>query len=186
MSQKQDDLRIVRTRKAIMDALVQLIIQKDFSKITVTDITNIAVINRATFYYHFTDKYELLIAFIKEKIAANLLDELANYTKFDKKFLKNIFLSIAQFHVQTANLCRRNYDVLSPNIETVIRKELEVILMNALKKENRVTEHSQQLLIASTLSWTLYGASVDWFKNGSSVEAEDYFSSMIILLREYI
>lgn len=53
MAKSKTDLRIVRTRKNIMDSFIELSSKKEFKDITVKDITEAAMINRATFYYHF-------------------------------------------------------------------------------------------------------------------------------------
>ncbi len=55
-----DDLRVQRTHKLVLDALLDQTVQKGFSALTVTDITKYAGINRATFYRHFRDKFDLL------------------------------------------------------------------------------------------------------------------------------
>lgn len=54
------DLRVKRTEKLIFDALIHSTIQKGFSAVTVSDITTAAGINRATFYRHYKDKFDLL------------------------------------------------------------------------------------------------------------------------------
>jgi AcrR family transcriptional regulator len=56
----RDDLRVRRTRKLILDALLELTIQKGFAAVTVHDLTQLAGINRATFYRHYRDKFDLL------------------------------------------------------------------------------------------------------------------------------
>lgn len=66
-----DDLRIRRTRKMLRDALTELTTEKGFAAITVQDITDRAMVNRATFYRHYQDKYDLMVASIAE-----VLDEL--------------------------------------------------------------------------------------------------------------
>lgn len=54
------DLRVQRTHKLILDALLELTVQKGFANVTVRDITKQAGINRATFYRHYQDKFDLL------------------------------------------------------------------------------------------------------------------------------
>jgi AcrR family transcriptional regulator len=54
------DLRVQRTRKLIVEALIELTIQKGFAAVTVQDIVKHAGINRATFYRHYQDKFDLL------------------------------------------------------------------------------------------------------------------------------
>lgn len=58
-----------QTRKRIEETILQLLAQKEFSKISVRDITTTASINRGTFYLHFADKYELLEKMEKDVLA---------------------------------------------------------------------------------------------------------------------
>jgi probable dihydroxyacetone kinase regulator len=52
--------KVAITKKALVDALKALMKEKKLSKITVSDITDYCDISRNTFYYHFSDKYDLL------------------------------------------------------------------------------------------------------------------------------
>jgi AcrR family transcriptional regulator len=66
-NQKQtEDLRVRRTRKLLIQALIELTIEKGFAAITVQDIANRAMVNRATFYRHYLDKYDLLDQYMNE------------------------------------------------------------------------------------------------------------------------
>ncbi|WP_282939190.1 TetR/AcrR family transcriptional regulator [Paenibacillus sp. RC67] len=65
------DLRVRRTLQMIQDALISLMDEQGFDRTTVRDITARAMINRATFYLHYEDKYDLL-----EKTVDGMLDEL--------------------------------------------------------------------------------------------------------------
>lgn len=72
MSQNQSvnqDLRVVRTRKMLRDAMIALAIQKGFKAITVNDIVELAMVNRATFYRHYQDKYDLVESYLDELYA---------------------------------------------------------------------------------------------------------------------
>lgn len=55
-----EDLRVKRTHKLILEAMIELTARKGFSAVTVRDITKYAGINRATFYRHYQDKFDLL------------------------------------------------------------------------------------------------------------------------------
>lgn len=48
------------TRKALASALVDLMQNKDFHKISVAEICGKCNMNRKSFYYHFKDKYDLM------------------------------------------------------------------------------------------------------------------------------
>lgn len=54
------DRRIKYTKKVIKETFIKLLDQKDINKITVSEICNIADINRATFYRYYLDVYDLL------------------------------------------------------------------------------------------------------------------------------
>ena len=48
------------TKKALAEALKQLMLEKAFEKISVSDICEKCDMNRKSFYYHFKDKYDLV------------------------------------------------------------------------------------------------------------------------------
>lgn len=48
------------TKMMLAETLLSLLEKKPISKITVSEIVNLCQINRKTFYYHFTDVYDLL------------------------------------------------------------------------------------------------------------------------------
>jgi AcrR family transcriptional regulator len=50
-----------RTRESILDAARTAFARKGFSGVTIRDITELATVTRANFYYYFSDKTELFI-----------------------------------------------------------------------------------------------------------------------------
>ncbi|MDL2232820.1 TetR/AcrR family transcriptional regulator [Ruminococcaceae bacterium OttesenSCG-928-L11] len=60
MAKTQQDLRITRTHRALIQSMFELLEQQSFQKITVNDICRQALVSRSTFYLHFEDKYQLL------------------------------------------------------------------------------------------------------------------------------
>jgi AcrR family transcriptional regulator len=61
-SPRKTDRRIERTRRLLSEALISLILERGYDTITVQDITDQANLSRATFYLHYRDKEELLLA----------------------------------------------------------------------------------------------------------------------------
>ena len=55
------DRRIQKTRRALQDALLTLIVERRYDKITVQDILDRANVGRSTFYAHYRDKDDLLL-----------------------------------------------------------------------------------------------------------------------------
>lgn len=50
------DRRVRRTRKLLRDALVALVAERGYERVTVQDVLDRADVGRSTFYAHFTDK----------------------------------------------------------------------------------------------------------------------------------
>ena len=53
------DLRIQKTKAAIKESFLELRRNKPIEKITVTELSRLAGINKATFYLHYSDIYSL-------------------------------------------------------------------------------------------------------------------------------
>lgn len=65
---EHQDLRIRRTRKALWDALIDLVVEKGLHAITITDITRRAMVNRSTLYAHVEHKGGLLNQGISDRL----------------------------------------------------------------------------------------------------------------------
>ncbi len=61
MPKKQIDRRVRRTRRALQEALIQLILEQGYDSVTIEEITDRADLGRTTFYLHFKDKEELFM-----------------------------------------------------------------------------------------------------------------------------
>ena len=56
------------TKKMISDTFVELLEKKPFDKITIKDIVETCGINRNTFYYYYSDIYDLLEEIFKREM----------------------------------------------------------------------------------------------------------------------
>lgn len=176
MTLTKTDPRILRTRKLIMDSFIELSSKKEFKQITVKSITEEAMINRATFYYHFKDIYDLLEKTLYEVLSLDL-----NYAAFanaqlSKQTLTTIFIAIINFQKSLSTRCQRGY---RDTIARIIKEQLEVIFFKLLRKQHP-TEKKQVLKITAVmLSWALYGASVEWRRNNDTMPPKDFIHSTI-------
>lgn len=78
MENKKMDRRIKYTKMVIRDSFISLLKQKSISKITVKEICEIAEINRATFYAHYTDAFDLLY-----QIETEVINDITKYLATD-------------------------------------------------------------------------------------------------------
>ena len=65
---RKKDMRIERTQNSIKSAFLSLLETENYSKITIQEIADVAMINRNTFYLHYKDKAVLLKTIIDEHI----------------------------------------------------------------------------------------------------------------------
>lgn len=178
MSKLRIDPRITRTKNLIMDAFVQLSMKKEFKDITIKDITEEATVNRATFYSHFTDKYDLLDIVLTEDLMKKVFNELKLYDELSEETIVQIFLSITTFQTELSTQCKRSYDAFKSTIEAKLKAELEELLYKLLLK-NQPEENLETLRIVSVmLSWGIYGATVDW-RHNSDLPAADYIKKAL-------
>ena len=66
----------IRSKTMIKEAMLELMVEKPFDKITITDIVKKADINRGTFYAHYDNTSEVL-----KSISASVRDEIASAFK---------------------------------------------------------------------------------------------------------
>lgn len=66
MTTKNVDRRVRRTRELLRGALISLILEKGYERVTVQEIIDRADVGRSTFYAHFRDKEDLLFYGLEE------------------------------------------------------------------------------------------------------------------------
>lgn len=172
------DPRTIRTRRLIMNAFNELSRTKEFSSITVKDISEKAMINRATFYHHFIDKYELLERVLNEDMIPNVIGQINELTEMNEETIVSIFISITNFQSSTKSQCLKSFDSFKSSIETTIKKELEQFFHKLLLEKRLGYSEEQLNTISVMLSWAIYGATIHW-QYHSDESAEEYIRAAI-------
>ena len=98
-SRNRIDPRVLRTRKLLRDALVELISKRGFASLTIGEITDAATLNRATFYLHYTDKNDLLVDVFDDLLGTAVPDPPDAFAPSpgDVGPILAIFLHVAQY-----------------------------------------------------------------------------------------
>lgn len=120
--EKKEDLRIKKTKANLYKGLLQLMEEKSFEEIKVIDICKVALINRSTFYDHFTDKYELLTSLMED----SKLELLNNLKSIDVEInsVKEYYMLVVKVLIDFIN---KNIDIYS--------------ILSILKKNNNSVAH---------------------------------------------
>lgn len=78
------DLRIQRTKHSIINAFIELRSKKTLEKITVKELSELALINKATFYSHYHDIYDL-----SEQLENEAIDTILENLSHPEEFVTN-------------------------------------------------------------------------------------------------
>lgn len=164
MRQKNEDPRVSRTRRLILDSFIRISERKDFEEITVKNITEEAMINRATFYYHFHDIYDLLDKALQEIASINL-----NYQEFkdlslNEEFIEKILLSISIYQKSISARCHSGYE---ETIARFMRDQLEFIFFNKLSATHDKIEARYKSIM---ISWSIYGISTECLNSDTNLD----------------
>ncbi|MCF0131050.1 MAG: TetR/AcrR family transcriptional regulator [Pseudobutyrivibrio sp.] len=75
MRERSNDLRVRRTLNSIRKAFYELVLNKDYNEISITELTDLAGINRKTFYLHYSSLDEL-VEEVEEEIVTDILSSI--------------------------------------------------------------------------------------------------------------
>lgn len=84
-----EDMRIIKTKEALRKAMVQLLTEMSFEKMSVQDICEKAKVHRTTLYKHFADKYDLF---------SYVLTVMKNEIYSDEEFFSKDFKTIREVY----------------------------------------------------------------------------------------
>lgn len=183
---KKEDLRIVRTRHLLSNAFQTLIREKPFKEITIQSIANNAMVNRATFYDHFQDKYDLLDYNIREQFRQSLEAQIGHKDSFCPASLRGlartVCLFMEQFHERG---CRGRGDDLTPQIQRAIHGQIFDVLSGWLEEaaENgHIDKRVDTRFLASWVSWSIYGTGQHWSNNDAPDNLDQTVSQLMELI----
>jgi AcrR family transcriptional regulator len=174
--EEQTDLRIRRTHHFLQEAMIELITEKGFDAITVGDIAERAMINRATFYRHYQDKYDL-VAKIFEETANHLVEHMKPLHKDPRQSATENLPEIwIQFFEHVAEHARLYRAMLGKNrsswFAARMREHIIKLMLENERRWKQPVEPSQQIdpampkaLPVMQLSHVLIGTIIWWLES---------------------
>lgn len=91
---KKTDLRVIKTKRNLYEGLARLLNKKPYENIKIKDICDESLVNRSTFYDHYSSKNDLLKDMINER-KKNLAKE-ANLKNITHDNYKETFISYVE------------------------------------------------------------------------------------------
>lgn len=182
------DRRQKRTRNAIFAAFTQLLLEKNFEKMTVEEIINRADVGRATFYAHFETK-DFLLKELCHELFCHIFDSVSPTPVNHEHIFScgehgSVFLHLLKHMEQNDNhilklFASKNNDLFlryfTENLGELVRKNLSLF---ASHKAEALPEDLWICHIGTTFVNTVHW----WLKNGkkeSAEQVEQYFMMLI-------
>ncbi len=166
---KRVDPRVVRTRKLLEQAFMELMDEKGFQEITIQDITERATVNRATFYAHFEDKFDMLDSFIRQFFNQALADRVPLAPIYTEERLQQIIVTVMEFFAPLHKHCTpTNRQQMTPMLESAVQEELMKYLLDwfSAAPPSLAPKGVKMETAASVWSWAIFGTAFQWAHEG--------------------
>lgn len=167
------------TKKAISDTFVALLEAKSFDKITVKDIVETCGINRNTFYYYYSDIYDLL-----EEIFRREMDLVIEQHRAGKSWVEGFFrmATVAYDHKKLIRniISSRSYDYFL----SYMVKSCKYILVDFVtsEAEGMQVPDADIDFIATFYEHAFAGVITDWFRQGMQETPAEYAGQLWLVV----
>ena len=151
------------TKKALLAAFGELIEEKPFNKITITDLTKKCGLNRMTFYYHFDDIYELMIWGLESQML-EVSRDCINYENW-----KTGYLRVFYFGLERKTYIKKIFQTIEQeHLEHYLNKIVERMVLAVIEDEcgSNMLSEDDKLFTAQTCAYVLEGILVSWVSRG--------------------
>lgn len=178
LKSKKLDPRIIRTRRDLAASMCALMRKKTFSQITVQEITEKAIINRATFYAHFEDKYGLLEYMVRGSFQEKLESKIKTCKGLTAENLRLLMLATCEFLEEFAD----KYAPRTGNDHPPIERQIQPFLYEVLLRWAKLSEVDSAEITAMTFSWAIFGSALQWSRGRREISADVLTDNVISLL----
>lgn len=185
----KEDLRITKTKKTLFNSLLELMKEKAFEEIKISDICTSALINRSTFYAHYEDKYELLVALLDNQ--KNILlseleknEEDVNTKEYFMEMLKIIINHVdANRNIYTSILLKNRNGILIDILLDVVKEDVE----NRISKELKLINNSiPSNFVSKFYLGAILSIGLDWLSDNTQYTKDEIVLYLDKLIPEKI
>ena len=163
------DPRVKRTRRMLEQALDGLLQTKPFDRISVAEIAEAATLNRATFYGHFVDKFELLEGLVGSRFEDLLASRGVKYDGTCMGAVYAIALAVCDF-LAGVPYCREQRQ-LEQQTEAAMVGIVRGMLLEGMRRNVPANGASPEMT-AAAVAGAIYGAAKVWVAVPDRSDAE--------------
>lgn len=182
MKEEKTDRRVKYTIMVIKESFIRLLKEKSISKISIKEICEGADVNRATFYAHYSDQYDLL-----HQIENDLIDDVNAYLssynlRGGANMQPEVLVKILEYVKKNSDLCDM---LLNSNGDIEFQQEIIHVfgqqqLLPTAVSESLSTEDAQYVFLFFASGFI--GMIKQWLKYGMEKSAEELAKLMLRVL----
>jgi AcrR family transcriptional regulator len=150
----------------------------------VQEIAERATINRATFYTHFADQYELFDYAISEAFREELRRRLPESPGLDEETLRALAIAACDYLAGLNSACSRTDRQFRPVIEARVQAKLYELLLEWIEASPEKADGQQAgpEAKASMVSWSIFGAALDRSRNGATLSSDEVADQVLSVI----
>ncbi|QDP39211.1 TetR/AcrR family transcriptional regulator [Radiobacillus deserti] len=163
------DRRINKSKMALMDALILLMEQSPFEKITITEIVQHANLNRGTFYRHYQTKDELLEDLIDNVLNDFMRSYRSPYQNIDRLYVQELTASKIKIFEHVYAYSRFYSSIVSSNAIPGFQQKICDVLKQLAKEDLEMTLAKSDVepdLLTSYYAYAIFGLIMEWIQAG--------------------
>ena len=179
------DLRVIKTKNNLYNTLIELMKEKQFEEIKVSDICSHALVNRSTFYAHYNDKYDLLEEYIKQ-LKENFTKELETNKHIENT--KEYYMEMIKIFLNHVEDKKEIYKKLMINNRNSITMDILYDVLNQDITNRLNAEKNEKIpndIIAKFYLGAIFNIGIAWLNNQKSTK-EEILNYINLLLPEDI
>ena len=176
-----EDRRIKRTKRFLSMALVELLAEKPVNEITVKELTERSDVNRATFYRHYRDIYDMLRQMEQELFGEFTAALGQEPPPENEAALERLYCRILRFVADRAELCGI---LFGPNGDRSLlrRLEMQVLAYCGIRREAGLD--TVERFLATFLVSGFINVVEQWLSEGMKLPPEQLAASIMRATRE--
>jgi AcrR family transcriptional regulator len=171
---KEQNRQAIRSRRLLQEALVTLLQDKPYKKITISDITEEADLARSTFYAHFDTKEQLLISYVDD-LLDQFFEMIAARDYVDPKVEKDIDINIRLFRIWD-ECCNIDEVIKSVDIDNLILTRFRLYwdknYEEAISKFKPELKPALAKYINNFLAYSFFGILKTWINDNKKYSPE--------------
>lgn len=176
---KKKDLRVIKTKKAIYQALTHLLKDKLLTEVNVSELCREASINRGTFYFHYEEVGDVFKEFFEEVIGD--LDESYNepYKHTSTLELKNlVYKNLDPKTVRIFHHVKKYEDfyriILSNNVSTTYYYMFFDAIHTNMIEDSQIGKYDEsKKYVYAFMTNAIIGLIIEWYRNDFEESVDD-------------